>query len=267
VRRALLPAVLAAAALAFGVGAQMGPRALGAADETLEQAVAEAEAAAAANTRMRVSVNAVGFNIAANSAAAQDLQAAASAGGGTYVAAQDVGQLAGALAQAAGGAAPPVANRGRAALLPAAVLRGAAENGARMTAALEAEATRAGLALLPAAALSGQLGGVNLALPQPLTRLTEWGRALGVDYVIYPRVLSVGKPFNTKDEDERIMTILVNVVDVKTGRMAHTVQIGAVYSDKTFPAESVAPPETAAAAAEKLLAGFVAKLPEPAGPA
>jgi len=246
-----------------GRAQDQAPRPLGAPTETLQQAVDEAEAAAR-TSGMRMTVSAVGFDIRPDSAAARDLQAATSAGGGLYVPASQAGQLAGALRQALdGGAGPSTGARGRVALLPAPVVRGAAENGERVTAALGAVATGGGLGLLPAAEVASQVQGVNLGLPQALPRLVEWGRALKVDYVIYPRVLSVGKPFNAKEENERIITILVNVVHVKTGRMIHTSQVGSTYVDDTFPAESVAPPEVVAGAAEKLLAPFLGKLPGP----
>jgi hypothetical protein len=244
------------------------PRPLGGPGDTLERAVAAAEEAAR-TARMRVSVSAVGFQVAPNSAAAQDLQAAAGAGGGVYVPASEVGQLVGALRRAVEGSGEDVpvdGPRGKVALLTAPVLRGAAENGERLTAALRAAAAAAGLGVAPAAAVAAEVQGVNLRFPQPLPRLVEWGRKLGVDYIVYPRVLSVGRPFNSVDENERVMAILINIADVKAGRMVHTQQVGATYIDDQTLAESLAPAEVVATAAAKLLEGFLARLPGAAPP-
>jgi hypothetical protein len=244
--------------LAVGAGGT-APRPLGAPGETLESAVAEAEEAARAS-RVRIEVSAVGIGISPQSAAARDLQAASAAGGGVYVPAAEAGQLAGALRQALSGevAAP----KARAALLPVPVLRGAAENGARVAQALGAAARSGGLALVGEEAVLGTLATLNVdpKAPQPLPRLVELGRALGVDWVLHARVLSVGRPFNATSAEERSLIILLNVVDVKTGRLRHTAQIGPTFLDPGEDRKAVVPAEVAAAAAERLLGGLHQKL-------
>jgi hypothetical protein len=81
--------------------------------ETLAQSQAKAEQALAKST-MRVQVNTVGFDIQPGSEAEKYLQGTAQAGGGSYFAAADSGQLAAALGAAAAGAtsvtfSPPTA--------------------------------------------------------------------------------------------------------------------------------------------------------------
>jgi hypothetical protein len=70
--------------------------------ETLAQSQAKAEAAAA-QSKMSVTVSAVGFDIAPGSDAEKYLKSTAQAGGGSYFTANDAGQLAQAMGAAASG--------------------------------------------------------------------------------------------------------------------------------------------------------------------
>jgi len=241
-------------------------RALGGEDETFETATAEA-AAALQKTRMRLNVSAVGFGVGATSQAAKELQAIAAAGGGIYAPAERVEELAGALGQAVagGGAAnvPAAAARARAVLLTSGTVRGAAENGGRLDESLAQVLGDQGVAAVPRAELTAALQrlGLDPKTVIPLSRLLELGRSLGVDYVVYTRILSVGRPFNPVGPDERILTSLINVTEVKTGRLIHSFQVGATFTD---PSEltPLAPPATTQEAARKLVAGFLTRLPK-----
>lgn len=248
----LLLSLLLAAPLAAA------PRPLGGPEETVETAVAEAEAAAQ-STRMRVQVSAVGVGISATSAAAIDLRAIAEAGGGRYVAAEQADQLSAALAQAVGGGAPAVPSRGKVALLPAVVFRGDVRNGVLVSDALRRHLQDAGFEVSPAAGVDDALrtAGIDLRLPQSLARIGEVGRSLGAAFVVYPRSLAIGKPLSSKIDGERVLTVLVNVVDTATGRGVHTFQAGAPFVDKDDAPESIVPPEALDAAAARLLAGFL----------
>lgn len=103
--RSLLGYVLIALVLAAGTvaGTAFGRELLSTPGETLAESQAKAEQALAQST-MQVQVSAVGFDIQPGSEAEKYLQGTAQAGGGSYFAAADAGQLAEALGAAASGA-------------------------------------------------------------------------------------------------------------------------------------------------------------------
>ena len=230
------------------------PRSLSQPGESIATAVAELERVAAMST-MRVNVSAVGFGISDNSAAARDLRAAAQAGGGTYVPAARAGELAGALEQAlTGQAAVPQGNGPPVAVLPAGVVRGAPQNGVLLTRRLAAEFGAKGHRLLDAAAVEAKLMemGLNPALPISLTRLTALGEALGAAFVVYPRVLGVGKPLSGRPEEMPVILTYAIVVDVKGKRLALANQVSVPFQPADE-AENPVVPEAAAAMAAQLL--------------
>ncbi|TPW03206.1 MAG: hypothetical protein FD129_3084, partial [bacterium] len=90
------------------------------------------------------------------------------------------------------------------AVLPVAVVNGDQDNGPPVSAAIEAVLRDAGHRLTDSDSVAGVLGATreNLATPRTLIQLTRMGRKLGVKYVIYTRLLTVGRPLSaTRDSD------------------------------------------------------------------
>lgn len=162
---------------------------------------------------------------------------------------------------AAAGTAPrsAAAASGTVAVLPAAIVNSAAPNGPKLTGAMEAVLKGKGLRPLDATLVTRAVSaaGMNLAQPQPLNRLAALGKTLKADYVVYTRVLSVGKPINARNETDREAVILVNVVDVATARIKHTYQSSVGFSDASNNRQSLIPDAAAREAAEKMLAAFL----------
>lgn len=231
---------------------------MGGPNETVETAIAEAQAAALASD-MTVTTSAVGIQITEANAA--ELREVAQAGGGVYVSAANADQIAAALEQAVSGTVV-TGGPGSVALIPPAVFQAAPENGVLMAEALQAELIRAGLKPLHGSTVQAEIARrmINPKFPIPLMRLAALGRELQAEYVVYPRVLSVGRPFNAKGPDEYVINVLVNVVQVKTGRILHTYQATTDFKGPDRKPDLVVTPALARLVAARLLQGFLAKL-------
>jgi hypothetical protein len=149
-----------------------------------------------------------------------------------------------------------LAGKGReqVALLPARTFNGAAENGEVLTDALRNRLEDAGLEVLPEREVRRVLRLLNRDLSRPLSveSLTEIRQELGVPYLVYPRVLSVGRGVNSAEPQA---TILVNVVGKPANVFIHTRQVGQVFQDsETGPL--IINQSAADKAADKLLDGF-----------
>jgi hypothetical protein len=146
------------------------------------------------------------------------------------------------------------------AVLPARVWKGAAGNGAVFTEALKASLTKRAMGVVPAAKVEAELRAarIDLSKPVPVAELAKLRAALGADYVVYPRVLSVGVGVNAQ---EFSANILLNVVGTSGSSFFHTRQIGQVFRPRVATAEAATMSRgDADAAAEKLLAGFYTKV-------
>lgn len=153
----------------------------------------------------------------------------------------------------------PAQAAGTVALLPAPVVKGAPANGRVATQALQAALVQEGFRLVPASRVESTLRSqrVNPRSIIPIGTLSRIRAATGADYVIYPRVLSVGVGVNSNQYQA---TILVNVVGKNGRSFLHTRQVGQPFvSDTGDAARAVLSAEDAGEAADKLLEGFFAK--------
>lgn len=155
--------------------------------------------------------------------------------------------------------APVQAASGKVALLPAAVMKGAPGNGPVVTEALRASLQKEGFQVLSAqeveSASRGWSGSKSRFVTAP--QLAELREKTGVDYVVYPRVLSVGNGVNSQEFQA---TILVNVGGKSKSGFAHTRQVGQIFkSQAKKPELAVIGRGEADQAAEKLLEQFYAK--------
>lgn len=159
-----------------------------------------------------------------------------------------------------GSALPARAAKGSVALLPASVASGNARNGVVVTDALRASLEKQGFTVLPAgnvndALKNGDLQGQKILSTDQVAKVRD---ATGADFVVYPRVLSVGLAVG--DSAQMQATILVNVQGKGKATYVHTKQIG-----QAFPAggasrqNAVIGRPAADEAAGKLLEGFYAK--------
>jgi hypothetical protein len=143
------------------------------------------------------------------------------------------------------------------ALVPVRAVRSGAQSEKPLTEALRANLQKHGYEVLPEETVDRWLKEhkVDLTKPQSIETMRMLADATGADYVVYPRLLSVGRPLG---EETPQATILVNVL-AKGGRQyLHTRQIGQRFA--AGPGGQMAmPPSAAAEAAEKLLDGFYKK--------
>ncbi len=159
-----------------------------------------------------------------------------------------------------GGLLPAKAAGGVVAILPAPVLRGAAPNGPAITDSLRASLERRGFTVLEQDNVRGTLRGSNMRSPISIARLADMRDKLGADYLVYPRVMSVGSPLT--DGDTFQATVIVNVVGKSAKSFLHTRQVGQEFRlRRGIPADTaVIPSGEARELAGKLLDGFYAKV-------
>jgi hypothetical protein len=151
---------------------------------------------------------------------------------------------------------------GRVALLPATVFKGASGNGPVIKDALRKNLGAAGFNVSSGADVERAFKARNSNPKKPLTAgdLVALKKALGVDYVVYPRVLSVGVGVNA---DRASATVLVNVGGTSASAFVHTRQVGQPFGDAVgseAAAKAVIDEESAGKLAEELLAGFYNRL-------
>jgi hypothetical protein len=158
-------------------------------------------------------------------------------------------------------AIPPAhAAKGKVALIPAYVVNGAAGNRAVVTDALRANLEQEGYEVLSAGVVASAMRAekMDLANPQTVGNLSALREATGADYVVYPRVLSVGVGVNSRN---RQANILVNVTGKSKTSFLYTKQIGQVFAPgDAGPAEAVISQDAADTAATRLLGGFYSKV-------
>jgi len=152
---------------------------------------------------------------------------------------------------------PARAAKGTVALVPAHVFKGPEGNGPVITDALRASLEGQGFTVMPAdkveAALQAQK--IDTSRLVPIQTLSALKKATGADWVVYPRVLSVGIGINAKGDNQA--NVLVNVVGKNPKAFAHTRQLGQVFAaEGDMPVIDKA---TADQAAAKLLEAFYAK--------
>lgn len=143
----------------------------------------------------------------------------------------------------------------RVALLPAHTYNGDPENSEVVTDALRDRLEDAGMDVIPEREVRRALRRENLSLSRPISvqALSEVRRELGVAYLVYPRVLSVGWGVNSEDPQA---TILVNVVGRPSNAFVHTRQVGQMFQQDGKGPQLINP-RAAAEVAGKLLAGFL----------
>ena len=146
------------------------------------------------------------------------------------------------------------------ALVPAYVTNGPEENGDVMTDALREELEANGFEVLPEREVRSALRTqrMNLARPQTVRTLGALRRSLRADYVVYPRVLSVGIGVNS----ERVQAnVLVNVLGPSRDAFIHTRQLGQLLGPRAARStQPVIADSTAESAASKLLEGFFTRV-------
>ena len=146
------------------------------------------------------------------------------------------------------------------ALVPAHVTNGPEENGDVITDALRTELEAAGFEVLDERQVRNALRAerMNLSRPQTVRTLSGLRRVTRADYVVYPRVLSVGIGVNS----ERVQAnVLVNVVGSSRSSFLHTRQLGQLLGPRSSRSDRpVIADSTAESAAAKLLDGFFAKV-------
>jgi hypothetical protein len=148
------------------------------------------------------------------------------------------------------------------ALIPATAFRGAAANGPTVTTALQESLARYRFSLVPTDRVRSAATHLRIDLgrnPIPIGQLSRLRAELGCDYLVFPRVLGVGRPLT--DPSGFQATILLNVVGKSAGTFLHTMQVG-----QEFKAPPGAEAETAVIgrdeankAAERLLEAFYKK--------
>lgn len=144
----------------------------------------------------------------------------------------------------------------RVAVLAAEVQRGAPANAQHVADALERSLVKKGFEAAPPAKVAGAVRarGIDLRKPQPIKELAALRARLGVDYLVYSRVLSVGVGYASQ---ELQANVLVNVVGRAKSSFLHTRQVGQVFAPGEATVESaVIGPAEADQAAAKLLDGF-----------
>lgn len=147
----------------------------------------------------------------------------------------------------------------KAALLPAPVIKGNPDNGPAVTDALRASLDRH-FSLVAADRVESELKTekIDPAQPQTVGTLSRLRDTLGADYVVYPRVLSVGRGVNSRSVQA---TILVNVAGSNPKSFVFTRQIGKVFgSGDPDPENAVIDRASARNAAADLLGGFYRKV-------
>ena len=167
--------------------------------------------------------------------------------------------IAAGVALAAVGMWPAWAAKGSVAVLPANVSRGAADNGAAVTAAIRTSLERHGYQVISQGRVESAIKGQNVDLTKPQNVQSIGGirSATGTDFVVYPRVLSVGQGVNTQSYQANI---LVNVGGKSNRDFVHTKQIGQVFRTTVKePDQAVIGKNDAEQAAERLLEGFYKK--------
>jgi hypothetical protein len=151
---------------------------------------------------------------------------------------------------------PALAAGPRVAVLAAEVQRGAPANAQIMADALDRNLVKKGFDVLPAAKVAAAVRarGIDLRKPQPIKELAALRARLGVDYLVYSRVLSVGVGYASQEFQANV---LVNVVGRAKGSFLHTRQVGQMFmpGDATVESAAIGPAEADQAAA-KLLDGF-----------
>jgi hypothetical protein len=147
----------------------------------------------------------------------------------------------------------------RVALLPARTWNAEPENGRILTDALRASLEQHGFEVVAAREVDSAVraGKMDLAKIQTVGALSALRSRMGVDYVIYPRVLSAGKGVNAKGEQQA--NILVNVTGESGKSFVWTRQVGQVIRAGSG-SPAVIAHEDADEAAGKLLDGFYAKV-------
>ncbi|MCC2669565.1 MAG: hypothetical protein K0Q72_2036 [Armatimonadetes bacterium] len=152
---------------------------------------------------------------------------------------------------------PAFAGSGKIAVLPAVVVKGASANGPVVTEAVRASLKKEGFTLTSADQVKSATSGMDFTKIQTVGNLAALRGKLGADYLVYTRVLSVGKGVNT---DEGQANILVNVIGKSTTGFAHTRQIGQTFALKGVELDRALLPRSGAdEAADKLLEQFYAK--------
>lgn len=149
------------------------------------------------------------------------------------------------------------------ALLPATVFKGDSANGPVITTSLEENLRGAGLRVSVVDSVEKALRGRKYDPKTPLTAgdLVALKKALGVDYVVYPRVLGVGVGVNS---DRASATVLVNVGGTSSSNFVHTRQVGQQFGDAGIGSEAAAKAviddDSAEKLAKELLTGFYNRL-------
>lgn len=154
---------------------------------------------------------------------------------------------------------PVQAASGKIAILPAVVVKGDGGNSAVVTEALRASLKKEGFEVVSASQVERATRNWSGARASIVTagQLAELREKAGVDYVVYPRVLSVGFGVNS---DEFQANILVNVGGKSKTGFAHTRQIGQIFKSSVKKAEqAVLGRSDADDAAGKLMEQFYAK--------
>ncbi len=153
-------------------------------------------------------------------------------------------------------AVPALAAGKKIAVLPAAVTVGRGENGNVVTEALRARLSRIGFEVVSAQRVASAMRSrrMDLTQPQAVQDLAALREELGVDFVVYPRVLNVGKSLAG---NEFQANILVNIAGKSRSGFAHTRQVGQVFNPRgARPESAVIGKSEADQAATKLLSGF-----------
>ncbi len=157
-------------------------------------------------------------------------------------------------------AIPARGARGSVAVLPAVVMRGAVGNGPVVTAALREDLKDHGCTLTSERQVADAIhaAGIDLNRPVPSAALVKLRQKLGVDYLLYPRVLAAGVGIVSGKSQ---VVALVNVYGNKGSQPVHTNQ-----STQRVPVppggqegKIVLGEGDASELAGKLLAGFHAK--------
>jgi hypothetical protein len=153
---------------------------------------------------------------------------------------------------------PARAAKGTVALVPAHVFKGTEENGKIVTDALRASLEGQGFTVMPADKVDMAIQDQKIDITRlvPIQNLAKLKKATGADWLVYPRVLSVGVGVNAKGEHQA--NILVNVVGTNPKSFAHTRQVGQTFQAEPGPMP-VIPKAAAEEAAGQLLADFYAK--------
>lgn len=153
-------------------------------------------------------------------------------------------------------AAVPAQAAGTVALLPAPVLKGAPGNARVVNQALQSALQARGFRLVPQARLKAALAKVNTRRIIPIATLARIRQSTGADYVVYPRILTVGTGLASQQYQA---TIIVNVVGKSKASFFHTRQVAQTFNSSAPAADVVIDRTSAEAAVSKLLEGFFAK--------